>query len=700
MYLNPKKKPQKAILALLILNFLFFCKTTINAQEVLGLNSASSFRQTAQNNNQFTFTLPANFFDNYNGLEIKMEYEQKIKQKPSQNTLFLVASSQNFLSQNFSPLELKYMLMYQNNPYLSLDSNRQSQLNVANLNLLENLTDQFFIDYPNFATQDSQTVFIPKKFLQQNLNADTIYIEVFLDTTFFSDNTQTVVENLMDSSLVENDFKYSVTVKGSQKDNFCDFIGCGKFDDQDKCKNQYDNQYICECEDREKFGENCNSETTGEFLEEGEQIEFTAKGQQWKIIGIEIDEDAGNYQIQLNSRKNAAFASFITSENQAQKPNFLESLYNLKTSQNVTNFIYKQPGSDDEEDYLFMGYFVIDPNESEDVTVSLEQTYDPDEEDQQFAEKTKRLGNLVLFRNRQNQLNNQNKIQQESIDKYMPVILLSDLKKNNDPTVSDDENIECMVCLENLIDSDEIRKTICNHIMHSKCIDLWLVKHTNCPFCRTSFLTKDIEEFLQKKEEERKQQEKNKNNDKNGNSNNKKNQNNQNNQNNHDNNSSQNQNSAQNQIQQQSEASSQQEQIIDLSCSNTDQKIQKNSLQVFSESPKTSCHNEDFQDKNQEIVENQKNINLNNKINKKNQNINENKNQINLNIPKSSSLNVNSAQNKDTYKQNQKQNQSLQQPNLINAQSIQIKNNSDQISQKKNAQKRNQISIKAFDENL
>lgn len=78
----------------------------------------------------------------------------------------------------------------------------------------------------------------------------------------------------------------------------------------------------------------------------------------------------------------------------------------------------------------------------------------------------------------------------------MPVLLLSDLKKNNDPTVSDDENIECMVCLENLIDTDEIRKTICNHIMHSKCIDLWLVKHTNCPFCRTSFLTKDIEEFL------------------------------------------------------------------------------------------------------------------------------------------------------------------------------------------------------------
>ncbi len=44
---------------------------------------------------------------------------------------------------------------------------------------------------------------------------------------------------------------------------------------------------------------------------------------------------------------------------------------------------------------------------------------------------------------------------------------------------------QCMVCLENFIVGQELRKIdFCNHIFHKSCIDTWFERNVRCPMCR------------------------------------------------------------------------------------------------------------------------------------------------------------------------------------------------------------------------
>jgi len=45
-------------------------------------------------------------------------------------------------------------------------------------------------------------------------------------------------------------------------------------------------------------------------------------------------------------------------------------------------------------------------------------------------------------------------------------------------------NISCVICQDNIEKNNEIKKLSCNHIFHSKCIDIWLSKEKICPFCK------------------------------------------------------------------------------------------------------------------------------------------------------------------------------------------------------------------------
>ncbi|XP_077234730.1 RING/U-box superfamily protein [Tasmannia lanceolata] len=46
-------------------------------------------------------------------------------------------------------------------------------------------------------------------------------------------------------------------------------------------------------------------------------------------------------------------------------------------------------------------------------------------------------------------------------------------------------DLECAVCLSEFCDDDVLRVlTVCSHVFHPECIDLWLGSHTNCPVCR------------------------------------------------------------------------------------------------------------------------------------------------------------------------------------------------------------------------
>ncbi|XP_043717623.1 RING-H2 finger protein ATL29-like [Telopea speciosissima] len=49
--------------------------------------------------------------------------------------------------------------------------------------------------------------------------------------------------------------------------------------------------------------------------------------------------------------------------------------------------------------------------------------------------------------------------------------------------------LECAVCLAEFEDDDELRLlTVCNHVFHPDCIDLWFGNHNTCPLCRRSLL--------------------------------------------------------------------------------------------------------------------------------------------------------------------------------------------------------------------
>jgi hypothetical protein len=62
---------------------------------------------------------------------------------------------------------------------------------------------------------------------------------------------------------------------------------------------------------------------------------------------------------------------------------------------------------------------------------------------------------------------------------------LDKIKYKEDSLYIENTNKECLICLDNFVENDEIIKIKCNHIFHTNCIKQWLCKESNkCPICR------------------------------------------------------------------------------------------------------------------------------------------------------------------------------------------------------------------------
>ncbi|RFU24902.1 hypothetical protein B7463_g11432, partial [Scytalidium lignicola] len=47
----------------------------------------------------------------------------------------------------------------------------------------------------------------------------------------------------------------------------------------------------------------------------------------------------------------------------------------------------------------------------------------------------------------------------------------------------------CVICLEVLVDQDDVRQLKCKHVFHSTCIDSWFQKYrVDCPLCKSIFI--------------------------------------------------------------------------------------------------------------------------------------------------------------------------------------------------------------------
>ena len=59
-----------------------------------------------------------------------------------------------------------------------------------------------------------------------------------------------------------------------------------------------------------------------------------------------------------------------------------------------------------------------------------------------------------------------------------------DIKKIKSEKYNIDQVINCVICQDDIKKGEFIKKLNCNHIFHSNCIDTWLSKEKNCPFCK------------------------------------------------------------------------------------------------------------------------------------------------------------------------------------------------------------------------
>jgi hypothetical protein len=58
-------------------------------------------------------------------------------------------------------------------------------------------------------------------------------------------------------------------------------------------------------------------------------------------------------------------------------------------------------------------------------------------------------------------------------------------KSNSHETLSESpDNINCVICLEEFINNENVFISKCNHIYHKKCIIKWFLHNNSCPICR------------------------------------------------------------------------------------------------------------------------------------------------------------------------------------------------------------------------
>ena len=78
------------------------------------------------------------------------------------------------------------------------------------------------------------------------------------------------------------------------------------------------------------------------------------------------------------------------------------------------------------------------------------------------------------------------RITSDLLNKYFPLRGFNEFKLESNQH-------ECCICLQNFGDADFCRELYCFHVFHQSCIDMWILEHQTCPFCRKEFVVAKLE---------------------------------------------------------------------------------------------------------------------------------------------------------------------------------------------------------------
>ncbi|KAM3143384.1 hypothetical protein pb186bvf_004445 [Paramecium bursaria] len=84
------------------------------------------------------------------------------------------------------------------------------------------------------------------------------------------------------------------------------------------------------------------------------------------------------------------------------------------------------------------------------------------------------------------------------INEYMPIYQYArifEITQFKRKQIIRQKNDQCTVCLIEFEELNDVRFCPCLHIFHSKCLELWFLKHQNCPNCRLEMSLKDLKKY-------------------------------------------------------------------------------------------------------------------------------------------------------------------------------------------------------------
>lgn len=252
------------------------------------------------------------------------------------------------------------------------------------------------------------------------------------------------------------------------------------------CKNSECHKSLCECKGFNSIGEDCG--TFAETISPNKKKHLSLDTEEWKFLRIFSSKKELTLSVSL---KTPNFHIFIyNSDTPSQLPGIFSNDFNA--------FIVKPEKiliKNHSKKYWLISIYCIS-NQGCDATLELESSSSSDS-----TLTTIIIVSIVCF---------------IFLIAILPIVIkhLYICRKSNPPTASiviikrniseldnrfpsfkykpSTEDINCIICLENIKNNSVTRKLSCNHIYHTNCIDEWHATNSFCPLCKKSILLNEI----------------------------------------------------------------------------------------------------------------------------------------------------------------------------------------------------------------